>query len=130
MSRRSSGAVTWWTRSCPLIHAGVSPHDAYRLKCIWCTTSSGLPNTPTHASAARSLQIASYAILLGGTCRRITALITIQLSLYIQGGRFRTGRRRMFTCTLPLSSSLPATGCMSRDLPKESSLFISLSSTI
>jgi hypothetical protein len=118
------------TRSCPSIRAGASPPDAYRLRCIRCTTSSGLPNMPMHASIARSLQIAPYAILLSGTCQRITALITIQLSLCIQGGRFRTGRRRTFICTLPLSSSLSATGCTSRDLPKESSLFISLSSTI
>jgi hypothetical protein len=117
-------------RSCPLTRAGVLPHDVYLLRCTWCTTSSGLPNMPTHASAARSLPIASYATLPGGTCRCITALITIQPSLCIQGGRFRTGRPKTSTYTLTLSSSLPATGYTSRGLPKGSSLSISLSSTI
>jgi hypothetical protein len=109
---------------------GITTRRLPWLRCIWCTTSNGLPNTPTHTSVARSLQIAPYATLSGGTCRCITALITIQPSLCIQGGRFRTWRRRTSTCTLTLSSSLPATGYMSRGLPKGSSLSISLSSTI
>ena len=131
-SRRSSGVVTSWMRSYPLTCVGASPHNVYLLRCIWCTTSSRLPNMPMLASAARSLLKTPYATFARQDlsiyhCPFYHPAFFVYLGRQVQD---RARRHRMSTYTHTLSSSLLATGCTSRVLPKESSLSISLSSTI